>query len=413
MLTANDTILGMGEPVWQLDRTIARSFEDKSREKLKAARILVIDDEPLILRVVSRFLQSNGFEFVDAVNDSRKALARIEEFRPDLILLDVIMPHMSGLDVLRSITARRHENHLPVIILSASTDVDTKREALALGATEFLSKPVDPNDLILRVRNALLVKSHNNQLATQAKVLEEQVYFRTEQLRKSREQIVHALAKAAEYRDNETGMHVIRVGKIAALLAEELGFGPEYCRQLELAAQLHDVGKIGIPDAILLTPHRLTPEQFAVMKQHCFIGCHIIDQLVDTNSTRELGWRSPQSPDEASRSEFDPDATLLALAANITLTHHERWDGAGYPNGIVGERIPIEGRITAVADVYDALTSKRPYKDPFSDSQSSEIINGESGKAFDPKIVEAFKRRLGDIQNIRSSFPDTNLPAIH
>ena len=285
MLTTPSSTELIAETVWQLDRTIAKSIEADSDEKLKTARILIMDDEPLIIRVVSRFLQSHGFQNIDSITDPRKALGKISEFKPDLILLDILMPFIGGLDVSGPSLPVKRGRHLPIIILVRISDVDTKREASGtLGATEFLAKPVDPNDLILRVRNALLVKSHSNDLANQAKVLEDQVYQRTEQLRKSREQIVHALAKAAEYRDNETGMHVIRVGKIAALLANELGFDQDYCRQVELAAQLHDVGKIGIPDAILLTPQRLTPEQFAIMKKHCQIGCHIVDQLVEGNT---------------------------------------------------------------------------------------------------------------------------------
>lgn len=412
MLTTPTTSEIHGETVWQLDRTIAKSLEAHSDEELKSARILVIDDETLIIRVVSRFLQSHGFQNIDSISDPRKALTKVDEFKPDLILLDIMMPYIGGLDVLRAITAREKGNHLPVIILSAASDVDTKREALALGATEFLAKPVDPNDLILRVRNALVVKAHNNQLANHARVLEAQVYQRTAQLRKSREQIVHALAKAAEFRDNETGMHVIRVGKIAALLAQELGFDTEYCRQVELAAQLHDVGKIGIPDAILLTPHRLTASQFEIMKRHCQIGCHIVDQLMDGNPLHRKAWCTPQHAAESRSDDLDRDAILMTLAANITRTHHEKWNGTGYPEGLQGDEIPIEGRITSVADVFDALTSKRPYKDPFSDAESFEIIRQESGNAFDPQVVDAFLQRKHDVSLIRSQFPDVAPPAI-
>lgn len=403
----------MGDAVLQLDRTIAKSIEANSDEGLKAARILVIDDEPLIIRVVTRFLQANGYQNVDSISDPRKALAKIAEAEPDLVLLDIMMPFIGGLDVLRAINARKKAAHLPVIILSAANDVDTKREALALGANEFLAKPVDPNDLILRVRNALVVKAHNDQLAHHARMLEKQVYQRTAQLRKSREQIVHALAKAAEYRDNETGMHVIRVGKIAAVIAHELGFSDEYCRLLELAAQLHDVGKIGIPDAILLAPTRLSESQFEIMMRHCQIGCHIVDQLVDGNpQLREIS-HTPQSAAESQSDSFDPDAILMPLAANITRTHHEKWNGTGYPEKLKGPQIPIEGRITSVADVFDALTSRRPYKEPFSDQESFDIIRKESDRAFDPVVVEAFLRRSTDVSAIRNQFPDCEPPAIH
>jgi putative two-component system response regulator len=413
MLTTTSITEPTGDVILQLDRTIAKSIEADSDEKLKNAKILVIDDEPLIIRVVSRFLQSHGYHRIDSISDPRRAMAKIAEFQPDLVLLDIMMPFIGGLDVLRAINARKKGHHLPVIILSAANALDTKREALALGATEFLSKPVDPNDLILRVRNALVVKTHNDQLADHARVLQEQVYQRTAQLRKSREQIVHALAKAAEYRDNETGMHVIRVGKIAALLAQELGFTEEYCRLLELAAQLHDVGKIGIPDSILLAPTRLSDSQFAIMMRHCQIGSHIVDQLVDGNKQlRDIG-HTPQSAAESHADTFDPDAILMTLAANITRTHHEKWNGTGYPEKLKGQQIPIEGRITSVADVFDALTSRRPYKEPFSDAESFEIIRKECDRAFDPQIVEAFLRRKDDVSAIRNQFPDCEPPAIH
>ncbi len=299
-----------------------------------------------------------------------------------------------------------------MIILSASSDAETKRQALALGATEFLSKPVDPNDLIPRVRNALLVRAHYNHMAHQRAALESLVVSRTTELRKSREQIIHALAKAAEFRDNETGMHVIRVGKIASLLADELGFDQEYCQQIELAAQLHDVGKIGIPDAILLNPKRLSPEEFEIMKQHCRIGSHIVDRLVERSPSQQEFWPTPQGPQEAARDDYDHDATLLSLAANITRSHHEKWNGTGYPGGLFGEMIPIEGRITAVADVFDALTSKRPYKVSYSDEDSVDIILSESGQAFDPGIVQAFICRLEDIRLIRAKFADQNPPKL-
>jgi putative two-component system response regulator len=376
-------------------------------ESLRNAKILIIDDESLIIHVVSRFLQSNGFENLYGETDPRKVGLRLAEFKPDLVLLDIMMPYVDGLEILRVIKTHTRGPYLPVIILSATTDAETKRQALSLGANEFLSKPVDPNDLIPRVRNALLVRAHYNYMANQQAALESLVARRTEELRRSREQIIQALAKAAEYRDNDTGYHVIRVGKITAVLAAELGFDPNYCKQIELASQLHDVGKIGIPDAILLNPKRLTPEEFEIMKQHCRIGNQIVDRLVDRNTQPDDFWKTPQSPQEAGEG-YDPDAILLSLAANITCSHHEKWDGSGYPNGLRGRQIPIEGRITAVADVFDALTSKRPYKDSFSDAESIEIILSESEKAFDPDVVQAFLRRLDDICGIRKQFADSH-----
>jgi putative two-component system response regulator len=376
-------------------------------DSLKSAKILIIDDESLIIHVVSRFLQSNGFENLYGETDPRKVGLRLAEIKPDIVLLDIMMPFVDGLEVLRVIKSHTREPYLPVIILSATTDAETKRQALSLGANEFLSKPVDPNDLIPRVQNALLVRAHYNYMANQQAALESLVAQRTAELRRSREQIIQALAKAAEYRDNDTGYHVIRVGKITALLAAELGFDATYCRQIELASQLHDVGKIGIPDAILLNPKRLSTEEFEIMKQHCRIGNQIVDRLVDKKMPTDEFWKTPQSPEEAAQ-DYDPDAILLRLAANITCSHHEKWNGSGYPNGLRGRQIPVEGRITAVADVFDALTSKRPYKDSFSDAESIEIILSESEKAFDPDVVQAFLRRLDDVCGIRQQFADSH-----
>ena len=267
---------------------------------------------------------------------------------------------------------------------------ETKQRALSLGATEFLNKPVDPNDLILRVRNALFVKAHQDQLSTNADVLEKEVQLRTMQLQKSREQIIHCLANAAEFRDNVTGQHVIRVGMYTAVIAKKLGFDQLYCDRIRLAAQLHDVGKIGIPDSILMSPDRLTAEEFEVMKRHCQIGGQIIEPLAIQD-------RQIYGSD---------DQAMLVLASNIALTHHEKWNGQGYPYGLEGDQIPIEGRIVAVADVFDALTSARPYKEAFEIQRALEIIASERGSSFDPDVVDAFFAEIKEICHIREHYGD-------
>ena len=324
------------------DDAVVVDPQASSTDQIKQAKILIIDDEPLIIRVVRRFLQSNGYVNFVTVTDSRTAIDVMRQEKPDLVLMDIMMPFVSGLEILQEKLHDSELRYLPIIILSATSDKHTKQEALELGATEFLNKPVDPNDLILRVRNALIVKAHQDHLANQTEELERQVRLRTLQLSKSREQVILSLAKAAEFRDNETGRHVARVGKFASLIAEELGFDRLYCSQIQLASQLHDVGKIGIPDSILLNPGKLTDEEFEAMKSHCQIGCHIIDELVEHQPQNRH--TSPQSPQEAS-ALADRESILMVLAANIARTHHERWDGTGYPRGISGERIPIEGRI--------------------------------------------------------------------
>lgn len=380
--------------------TLPKRLED-TVESTKTSKIMIIDDEPLLIRVVRRFLQADGYSEFITCTDSREAFTQINIHNPDVVLLDIVMPHVTGLDIMRARQTVTAVQFTPFIILSASNDSDTKRAALELGATDFLSKPVDQTELTLRVRNALLVKAHQNHLANYARDLTRQVQLRTAEIERSREQIIHCLAKAAEFRDNDTGKHVVRVGKYSAVIAQELGFDSGFCRRMELAAQLHDVGKIGVPDDILLNPGKLTTEEFAVMQQHCDLGCSIIEPL----ARHELEILKRQSQ-TGMLSRLDQQSSLLILAANIAKTHHENWDGSGYPGKLAGNQIPVEGRIVAVADVYDALSSSRPYKDAFSDEKCIEIIKSEIGHRFDPRIVDAFLHRFPDIVKIRSSLAD-------
>ena len=372
-----------------------------SIEKIKSSKIMIIDDEPLLTRVVRRFLQSAGYQQFITVEDPREALTQINRHDPDLVLLDICMPHVSGIDILRARQSMSAIQFTPFIILSATSDSDTKRAALELGATEFLNKPVDPSDLILRVQNALLVKSHQDHLANYAEDLARQVELRTHELERSREQIIHCLAKAAEFRDNDTGKHVVRVGKYASIVAESLGFDSAFCRHIALAAQLHDVGKIGVPDDILLSPDKLSKESFQVMQRHCDLGCSIIEPL----ARHEIQMLRQRTKSEHLSREV-LQSSMLIMAANIAKTHHENWDGSGYPRGLKENQIPIEGRITAVADVFDALSSSRRYKTAFSRAKCIEILQLETGRRLDPRVVEAFLRSLDDIEQVRFELSD-------
>jgi putative two-component system response regulator len=296
-----------------------------------------------------------------------------------------MMPRVSGLEILQAVRADASLTHLPVLILTAATDAQTKQSALELGATDFLAKPVDPADLVPRVRNTLLVKAHLDHLAGYSQELEREVRKRTSELEASRLEVIHCLARAAEYRDDDTGRHVMRVGRYAGILARELGFQNDRAAMLEIVAQLHDVGKIGIPDAILLKPGRLDPDEFRVMQKHCEYGRQII---------------IPESGEDRS------DAPLLSLAARIAFTHHEKWDGTGYPSRLAQTDIPMEGRITAVADVFDALCSRRPYKPAFSLEQCLGILREGRATHFDPIVIDAFFRRIGDILSVQSQLAD-------
>ena len=377
------------------------SIVSKTKDFVRQAKVMIIDDEMLVIKVVKRYLSAEGYANFVMVDDSRQALEKIWEEQPDVILSDIHMPEVSGLDILRARQKNAKLTSIPVLILSGSSGDKVMREALELGATDFLAKPVDPYALSLRVQNALIVKSHHDHLASYALDLEEQVSRRVKQLEDSREQIVHCLARAAEYRDNETGEHIIRVGKYCRVIAEELGFPEKYCREIELGAQLHDVGKIGIPDSILLNPGRLTSEEFDVMKAHCGVGLEIMEPLSQQDGERVRS--------HASSGGFimeTVDSPMLQLAASIARTHHEKWDGTGYPEKLAGEAIPIEGRICCVADVFDALCSERPYKPKFPLKKCLEIMLSERGTRFDPKVLDAFFARFAEIEEIRQTYND-------
>ena len=376
---------------------------DREQIAIRKSKIMIVDDEQLVIRVVRRFLSSDGYENFVTITDPRQALEAIDRENPHVVLLDIMMPHITGLDLLKVRQKTASLQHIPFIILSANSENQIKRDALKLGATDFLSKPVDPSDLTVRVQNALIVKRHHDHLANYAIELERQVRERTKQIEKSREQIIHCLARAAEYRDNETGEHVIRVGKYCSIIAAQLGFQPNYCHEIELAAQLHDVGKIGIPDSVLLNPGKLNTAEFEVMKTHCGLGMQIMEPLADSE-----GERIRRHADMGGFIMDGVDSPMLELAATIARTHHEKWDCTGYPNQLKGENIPIEGRICCVADVYDALCSERPYKPKFPIKKCLEIMLSERGTRFDPIVLDAFFDRIAEIEQIRKAYDDAD-----
>jgi len=365
--------------------------------------IAIIDDEPFNILVVQKYLQDAGYRRFVTSSDSTESLKLIARERPDLILLDIVMPMISGLDILRAIRATDETKHLPVLILTAANDADVKRQAIDLGATDFLPKPVDPHDLLPRVRNALLTKDFQDRLTRENCRLEEEVKRRTAELAVSREEVVHCLARAAEYRDDDTGEHVVRVGRYVGIIARELGYDRSQVELLELAAQLHDLGKIAIPDAILRNPGKLEPQQFELMQTHCAVAKKIMQPMDDEQS------RTLRSHTRYGAGLLHVRSSpLLMLAAKIAQTHHERWDGSGYPLGLAGEDIPIEGRMTAVADVYDALSSRRPYKPPFPREKCFAILEDGRGTHFDPKVLDAFFARTEEIVAVQIQFMDVD-----
>jgi putative two-component system response regulator len=384
--------------------SVNTSHLDGQIDPKKTSKVMIVDDEAINVRIVRKYLEHSGYEQFVTVTDSRNAMPTILSETPDIVLLDIMMPEVNGLDILHSIRTDESVRDLPVIILTAASDTGTKLEALDLGATDFLTKPVDQVELVLRVRNALIVKGHMDDLANYSEHLESQVRARTRELERSRQEIIHCLARAADYRDGDTGQHIVRVGRFVRIIARELGFQPDYVDLLEQAAKLHDVGKIGIPDAVLQKPGKLDANEFALMQNHCDFGKEII-QLTpnDADDLPSAEMVGTQCILDILRREGSP---LLTLAALIAQTHHEKWDGSGYPCGLQGEEIPIEGRITAVADVFDALSSKRPYKPAFPLKKCFEIMLEGRGKHFDPSVLDVFFAHAREVVAIRQELVD-------
>ena len=358
-----------------------QEFESNIRNR----KIMIIDDDEVNVIAVRQQLKKFGYENFVTCTDARKALPIIVEQRPDIVLLDVQMPHVNGLEILLAINMSPELSKIPVVMLTAETDKKIKLAAIELGANDFLTKPLDITDLVSRVRNALTVREHFEKFGQQKEKLETVVRKRTKELYESRRQLILSLARAAEHRDNETGNHVIRVGFFAALIARQLGWEDDAVEMIQQAAQLHDVGKIGIPDNILFKPGKLDEDEYNLMKRHCAMGKKIISPFDDKE--REIFRAHVRLGEGILHIRNSP---LLMMAARIAQTHHEHWDGRGYPLGLAGEDIPIEGRITAVADVFDALSSRRPYKEPFPRQKCFDILEESRGTHFDPKVLDAF-----------------------
>ncbi|MBI4499251.1 MAG: response regulator [Chloroflexi bacterium] len=332
----------------------------------KYARILIIDDEEPNALLLQRALQRAGYTLVQQSTDPRQAVLQYAEFRPDLILLDLHMPHVDGFTLLERFHSLIPEgSYLPILVLTADITPEAKQRALGSGARDFLTKPFDLMEVLLRVDNLLETRFLHLQLQSQNRLLEERVWYRTRELEESQAEILERLALAAEYRDDETGRHTQRVGQLAAVVAAQLGLPGDQVELLRLAAPLHDVGKIGVPDVILRKPGKLTPEEFAVVKTHTTVGARIL-----------AGGRSD----------------LVQLAETIALAHHERWDGTGYPQGLKGDDIPLLARIVTVADVYDALIYERPYKAAWPLQEALAEIERQKGRQFDPQVVDAFQQ---------------------
>ena len=328
------------------------------------ARILIIDDEKANLEVLRRLLERAGFSRIQTTTDPRDATTLYVDFRPDLILLDLHMPHMDGLAVMAELNKIVEATYLPILILTGDVSPEARRDALSRGAKDFVHKPFSSDEVLLRIGTLLETRFLYLQIQSQNQILEAKVRERTRELEAAQIEIIERLAKAAEFRDDNTGQHTERVGQMAALIARQMGLPDAQVSLIRRAAPLHDVGKIGIPDAILMKLGKLTADEFEMVKTHTMIGARILS-----------GSRFP----------------ILRLAEEIAFSHHERWDGSGYA-GMPGDSIPLAGRIVAVADVFDALTQKRPYKEAWPVNEAIAEIDRQRGRQFDAHLVDAFMR---------------------
>ncbi len=343
------------------------------------AKILIIDDEKANILLLEDILENEGYSHFTSTHDSRKALDLYKELRPDLVLLDLNMPYLDGFQVMEQLIELEKTSYAPILILTAQSNRNTRLRALAKGARDYIEKPFDVTEVTHRIANMLEIRLLHNQVRDQNLILEKKVRDRTCELEATQQEAVLRLGRAAEYRDNETGMHVIRMSRLSARLAQEIGLTDAECQLMLQASPMHDVGKIGIPDEILLKPGKLNEEEWVIMRKHPEIGAAILS---------------------------GSQSAVMQMAEIIALTHQERWNGSGYPKGLKGEEIPLAGRIVAICDVFDALTSKRYYKEAYSVEKSMQIIEQGSGEDFEPHLVEAFKRILPEMVHIVKELPD-------
>ncbi|HLO62311.1 MAG TPA: two-component system response regulator [Azonexus sp.] len=339
------------------------------------ANVLVIDDTPGNLSLLNQLLRTHYR--VKLANSGTKGLELAALSRPDLVLLDIMMPEMDGYEVFRRLKANPATSRIPVIFLTAKAGSDDEEKGLAMGAVDFIHKPIAPSVVLARVRTHLQIRNWQAFLEDKSAWLQKEVELRVNEVFRLQEATLRVMVSLAEFRDECTGNHIRRTQDYVRLLAEYLSRQPRDCASLSAAqidhiakaAPLHDIGKIAIPDHILLKPGRHTPEEFAVMKTHSAKGESMLQQAL-----REMGGENE----------------MLIYACQIARSHHERWDGCGYPDGLAGEAIPLAARLMAVADVYDALRSRRPYKPPFSHQEAVALVVDGRGSHFDPLLIDAF-----------------------
>lgn len=353
-----------------------------NKTEAKDSPIFIVDDEPVNIKLIERILNADGYTNITCIESAAEVAVEYEKSRPNLILLDVNMPVLSGFGVLEQLKNIENMKLPPVVFITAQDTHEYRVKAYEQGVLDYISKPFNRVELLSRVKNLLALELAYQSLEYKNQSLEEIVSIRTNALWETQLEVVQKLGRAAEYRDNETGAHIIRMSNNAALITKHLGYKDDFSKSILYASPMHDIGKIAIPDHILLKPGKLTPEEWEIMKSHTTIGAEILS---------------------------GGNSDLMKLAAEISISHHEKWDGSGYPYGLSGKDIPLSSRIVAVSDVFDALVSERPYKKAWGVKEAKEFINEQSEVHFDPEIVAVFNKVFPEILEIRNRYSDPDI----
>ena len=348
-------------------------------EQIAIAKVLIVDDQKLHALFLEKILKDEGYKNIEILTDPSKVAEKVDDFRPDIIILELLMPQIDGFQIIEKVGEYRKRNYLPILTLSSDKSSHTRLRALQFGATDFISKPYEDIEIIFRISNMIEMRLIHLEMEKQNMILEAKVKQRTRELQETHLDIIRRLARAAEFRDNDTGMHIVRMSKYCATFAKALGLNEDECELILHATPLHDVGKIGIPDRILLKPGPLTNDEYEIMKTHTTIGAQL---LTGSNSS------------------------IMQMAQEIALTHHEKWDGAGYPQGLKGKEIPLVGHICAVCDVFDALTSVRPYKKAWPVEVAINEMVKLKGAHFNPHLINRFVEILPEIKEIQQKHQD-------
>lgn len=348
-------------------------------------QVLIVDDTEINLILFGALVKKLDDCEAHVFADSRKALAWVTENVPDLVIVDYMMPELDGIEFIRLMREMPGRKMVPILMITANDQKQIRYRALDFGANDFLTKPIDKVEFLARTRNMLNLNKATKHMADHASWLADEVRKATREIIVRERETVFRLSKAAEYRDPETGAHILRMAHYSMIIARELGLSEEDQQLILEAAPMHDIGKVGIPDKILLKPGRLDPEEFEIMKQHAMFGY----DLLQGSSSR-----------------------LLKAGAEIARGHHEKFDGSGYPRGLKGEDIPIFSRIVAVADVFDALTSERPYKKAWEVADAVQFLKNGSGSHFDPACVQAFLNAWDDVEQVRGKYAEDQLIAL-